>query len=299
MKKEIIWAIKTLNQTIDNVTSICETSYSQVYKLSNRNHIFYLKINSPLFANEANMIQFLNNKESLNNLQLIAQNKQYNCFITYDAGKSLEQSLKKQFKEKLIYETIDHFQFLQNKVTQVELKNIGVRLFEIEKMLTITQPLLLNKITPFIQKQISEDIDYLLDKRIENTLEHGDFHLGNILYNSQSNQITFIDFAEVTLTNPLFSLLSFENSLTYRANCEKFIILNVKEQYLNNLVETKRINQKFKYEIYNKSKKLWNLYNIWCLEELLKTQPNPIYKLKTEEKINRNYIELIKNYHLK
>lgn len=299
MKKEIIWAIDTLNlaKKETQVTTICETSYSQVYKILANDNVFYLKINNFLFKNEAKIIQYLYEIAPQNNLQILAANENYNCFITPDMGMPLDQMLKLNVDKELIYKTIDAFQELQNKVDAFQLKSINIRLFETKNIFKLTEGLFLNKLNSTLQIKIKDDIKFLLDSNIKDSLEHGDFHLGNILYLKESQQITFIDLAEATLTNPLFSILSFENTLIYRGNFEEAFINEIKNRYLDDFIQYKKINSTQINKIYTTSKRLWFIYNIWCLEELLKTQCNLIFKIKIEQKIKQNYINLINHYH--
>lgn len=290
MKKELIWVKNILKDEQIDIFNICKTSYSEVYQIISKKEVYFLKINHPNFSKESLVIEYLFQLFPKNNLNILASSKEFNCFLTSYAGETLETILSLNENYFLIFKAIEKFQYMQKNMDIKKLIELKIRNFELSQIIQLSQSLL-NKVNLDIKNKIEKDVLFLLDNGIKDSLEHGDFHLGNILCNK--NEIIFIDFAEATLTNPLFSLISFKNSLIYRAKCEQKIIFEVEQYYLESFNESSSI---IKQEMYKKSHKLWYLYNIWCLTELLKTSPDLFYQNKIEEKIKRNYSELITSY---
>lgn len=132
-----------------------------------------------------------------------------------------------------------------------------------------------------------------IEKTISLSLEHGDFHLGNILLDTNNN-ITFIDLADGTITNPLFSLLAFENTLKWRGNLDEVIISKVRNYWIKIYSQKIQLDLNVVNKMYLCSKDIFPLYCIFGLDYLLKTCFSEKYIEKTNLKILK-YKEFLNN----
>lgn len=102
----------------------------------------------------------------------------------------------KKYNENLILTIIDEFCRIQQTISIENLKEIGIR--------DISTPSLVDSFLSHVEKsvfndyrsqlndikyKIDSDVQLLLNNGIKDSIEHGDFHLGNILVNEKEDFI--------------------------------------------------------------------------------------------------------------
>lgn len=269
---EIEWAKNTLkNYEVLAIRTIANTDYSFVAEIECKDKIFFLKKNHLLFNYEAKLLSYLY-KNNTNNLNVYDSNEELNCFITQNSGMQITNNVLEHCTK-----IAEKFIEIQCKVNLLELANIGLRKFSNNEILEICDKYQIDstKLLKFWHR---------IEKVIPLSLEHGDFHLGNILL-SENQTISFIDLAEGTITNPLFSLLAFENTLKWRGNLEKSIIEKAKDDWLKIYSQKIQIDLSIIEKMYLYSKEIFPLYCIFGLDYLLKICINEQFKEKTHSKI--------------
>ncbi len=89
-EKALAWAKEYLisheNMQVVDYQCIVETSYSIVYRLNLPNKVLYLKVTPELLFYEAKVLKFLHEQRCHHIPELIAQNSNLNCFLTYSCG---------------------------------------------------------------------------------------------------------------------------------------------------------------------------------------------------------------------
>ncbi len=278
---EIEWAKNTLkNHKIIFVKIIANTDYSFAAEIKCKNRLFFLKKNHPLFNYEDKLLSYLYQNQT-NNLKVYDQNQDLNCFITENSGIQITSNV-------LEYCTniADKFIEIQLKSNSIDLGEMGLRNFSTSEMLYLCYKYQIN--SEHLLKCWNE-----IEKVIPLSLEHGDFHLGNILLDKNGN-ITFIDLAEGTITNPLFSLLSFENTLKWKSNLDEEIISKTMDYWIKIYSQKIQLDLNIIEKMYSYSKTIFPFYCIFGLDYLLKTCSSEQFIEKTNLKILK-YKELLNN----
>lgn len=268
----IEWAENTLkNHEVISVKNIADTDYSFVTEIQCKNTIFFLKQNHPFFTYEDKLLSYLYGNNT-NNLKVYATNKDLNCFITESSGLQITPNILEYY-----IKVVDKFIEIQIKSKVAELNELGLRKFSANEILDLCCKYQIN--SEKLLKYWDE-----IEKIIPLSLEHGDFHLGNILLDNKNN-ITFIDIAEGTITNPLFSLLAFENTLKWRGNLEEVTISKARDYWIKRYSEKIQIDNAIIEKMYSLSKTIFPLYCMFGLDILLKTCSNEQFKEKINLKI--------------
>lgn len=278
---EIEWAKDTLKtHEIILVKIIANTDYSFVAEIQCKDNLFFLKKNHHLFNYEDKLLTYLYQNQT-NNILIYDKNQDLNCFITQNSGIQITNNVLENCTN-----IADRFIDIQIKSKVIELSKMGLRKFSTSEILEVCYRYQINP------AQLLECWDKI-EKTIPLSLEHGDFHLGNILLDNNGN-INFIDLAEGTITNPLFSLLSFENTLKWRGNLDEVIISNARDHWIKIYSQKIQLDLNTIEKMYSHSKTIFPLYCIFGLDYLLKTCFNEQYKEKTNLKILK-YKELLSN----
>lgn len=207
-----------LPETVQN------TPWSYVVRFSTSKGFIYLKHTPKLIALEANIIQILNDQFHISVPEIIAHNAELNCFLMKDAGGSLREILKQQFDVKLFCKAIDQFTSMQ--IAMADHINIfidiGVPDWRLDKLPDLYMELLsrkemliadglseieiseLEKLLP----KVSNLCQKLSDYAIKPSIVQPDFNDNNTLIDHQSRAITMIDFGEIAISHPFFSLIN-------------------------------------------------------------------------------------------
>lgn len=120
-KKIIQWGCDTLlshGYTLKNNTpeEVQNTPWSYVVRFATSDGYIYLKHTPALLALEPTITQILHDQFHASVPDIIAHNKQLNCFLMKDAGKPLREILKKEFDVILFCNAIDQFTSIQLSV---------------------------------------------------------------------------------------------------------------------------------------------------------------------------------------
>ncbi|MBP9777706.1 MAG: phosphotransferase [Rickettsiaceae bacterium] len=233
--KIIEWAEKYLasNSYIINTSENVQTMpWSMVHRFSTSRGYIYLKQTPPELSLEADVTQILNNKFNANVPVIIATNKDLRCFLMLDAGHRLRNILKDCFNQSLLCQALDKYSYIQ-KVSIPEINlflDIGLPDWRLDKLPVLyndlvskAQLLKSDGLTDLELKQLCNlhnkfetTCDLLNYYKIPATLDHCDFHDGNVLVDDAN--ITIIDWGETVITHPFFSLISFLNNIAHGYN---------------------------------------------------------------------------------
>lgn len=283
------WAVSIFNNQNKNVSiqKVVETSYSIVQKIEitkdKETDTFYLKTNTFDFNYEAEIINYLSLLQKQNNLFIVAQNKELNSFISKDAGNTLFQYFQHNKDIELLKNAMRTYGEMQRKIILEELKKLNIRDFSTQHLYQILIQKLksndaffhyIHKFQPY-EALIENDIKILNESKLQDSLEHGDFHLGNILVNDKG-ELTYIDFAEGTIANPIFSLISFILSLSRRLQISpnSDLAQDIKKEYLESYAQHIGESKERMYYLYDLSIKLSDIYYAIAMIEILKQEPD-------------------------
>jgi Phosphotransferase enzyme family len=153
---------------------------------------------------------------------LLGINKKLNCFLTKDAGLSLRDYLKQHFQADLLCLAINNYTYIQNMAGEhiQTFLDLGVPDCRLEKFPLLYQQLI-NQADFLKEDGMTEEELSLLHKlhtqlvslcerlssyKIQETLDHCDFHSNNVLIATDTQHLTTIDWGETVITHPLFSL---------------------------------------------------------------------------------------------
>lgn len=273
------WAKSVISPTANLIVkTIVDTDYSFVAEIKHNQNIYFLKKNHKKITKEQDLISYLYNQD-LNDLKIIDKNNDLNCFIMDSAGKSITS-------DNLFYHCFE----IAEKLINIQIKS---------NSLILEKKFLKNDIVNLCDKyQITKDNILLswdfIEKSLPMSIEHGDIHLGNILLSDNNQSINFIDFAESTFTNPMFSLLSFEAALKGPGRQDAETVLEVRDHWLKIYSAETSIDKSVLKEAYNHSKTVYPLYCISSMDYLLKIEPETGIKNDINSKILK-YKDIINN----
>jgi len=234
--KALQWAIEDLTsrRKVDVLSHkiVVETSYSIVYQIDTSQGLVYLKqVPKPLFL-EPYTLRFLHESQCRHIPEVIAENKQLQCFITTSCGDiSLRHLFQGQINMDMLKRGIDiytniqrqledktdallamklpdwrlhqfptHYEALINKTSL--LKHDGLTSKEIEQ---------LHKLVPTCVRLCEKIAQY----KIQETISHCDIHENNMLLDKKTKAINIIDWGETVVTHPFFSLNGCLWNITY------------------------------------------------------------------------------------
>lgn len=272
------WARSFFNKKDIKIEDISHKSYSSVFKIKNEENTYSLKINSTFHPYEPQLSSYLNSLIPNSNLHIISINEKLNCFIAewYDAIPA-DEYLKETQNENLVFYMMEKYFEIQKSVDLKELRKINIRDLSTEVLVEqffkhIQNSSFSNQYNDLIQfKNLMEnDAQIILNYGVIDSLEHGDFHLGNILL-GKHKALVFLDFAEATIANPFFSLISYIYSLERRLKIHKesYISRKVTFDYLRFYSQFLNIKKDFVEESFVLSQKLYDLYYVICMIQLL------------------------------
>lgn len=226
--KIIAWARNALKIAEDKVFAeskvLLNTPWSSVMAINTAVSTVYLKHMPEQIALEPDIIRHLKNQFNASVPEVIADNKELNCFLMKDAGIPLRTTLKKKFNVDLMCEAIHQYTKLQISMgNHVEgLLELGVPDWRVDKLAELFANLLEQK-DLLISDGLSEDemsqlksllpnITLMCEKlssfAVHDTLVQCDFHDNNILFDKNTDSFTYIDLGEVVISHPFFSLVA-------------------------------------------------------------------------------------------
>lgn len=261
------------------------TPWSSVTRFTTSNGYVYLKQTPPALSLEADIIKILRNEFNASVPVIIATNKNLNCYLMQDCGSSLRGLLKKDFQPDLLCQTIKTYTYIQDaakKHTNTFI-DLGVPDWNLDKLPLLYSQLLdredlltadgmttveLKQCRALYPKLVSM-CDQLSKHEIPSTLDHCDFHDGNVLITDTTNNLTIIDWGETVITHPFFSLLTFLNTATrhYALKETDQVYLDLQNTCFANWSKTL-----FKNDLaaaISLAKKLWPVYAALCFYRLI------------------------------
>lgn len=227
------WAYKSLlkqgYQVISSLEDVQITPWSSVKRLLTDNGTIYLKQTPDLLSLEPTVIQLLKHKFQAAVPEVIAVDKELQCFLMKEGGKQFYHYNKTKDRLELICKAINKYKQIQNHSSEcindfLELKVPDWRLNKIPLLYTqlISQknvllkdgmPVIDIQKLPEFSAQCASLCNDLSKFAMPVTLDHCDLHGGNILVNEKTHEITIIDWGETVITHPFFSLSAFLRSL--------------------------------------------------------------------------------------
>lgn len=258
---------------------VLSTPWSTVVRFSTSRGDIYLKKtpSSMYLSSEPKIIRLLSEKFHASVPVVIAINEDYHCFLMKDAGKPLRDTLKAQFNPALLCDAIkqyaailrsteDHIEtFLQLGIPDWRLNKLPMLYDQLIKQtdllkaegLTDQELQTLQDLSP----QFLAQCKLLSSYEIPQTLGYHDFHDKNVLVDSNSKRMTFVDWGETAIIHPFFSLYNClrqaithhgvkDGDQTYQnlqdACFENWLNLSTKKQLI---------------EVFTLAKQLWTIYS--------------------------------------
>lgn len=199
------------------------TPWSSVMRFTTEAGDVYLKHMPKALALEAPITNVLYHQFHASVPYVIAYDNELSCFLMKDAGNSLRALLKKEFNAIWLCRAIDQFTLIQLAVSDhlaVFLK-MGVPDWRLNQLPNLCEQLFSQKailradgvsdaeINELIAQlpTISRLCQQLSTYAIKPSIVQCDFHDNNILIDTTSNKLTFIDLGEVVISHPFFSLI--------------------------------------------------------------------------------------------
>lgn len=201
---------------------VLETPWSNVIRFPTSKGDVYLKQTPPSISLEPKITQLLADQFHASVPTVIAINDDLYCFLMEDAGKSLREYLKNEFRQDLLCQAIKQYTTIQRSIEHhlEPFLALGVPDWRLDKFpklyhqitnqteflkadgITDKELQLLHDLNP----KFSEQCEVLSQYQIPETLVQNDFHSNNILFEQNTKKITFIDLGETVITHPFFSL---------------------------------------------------------------------------------------------
>lgn len=234
----IEWAITclvSLDYSIEQEPEyVLSTPWSSVYRFPTSKGDIYLKQTPPpiFLSSEPKIIRLLSEQFHANVPVVIAINDDHHCFLMKDAGKPLRQTLKSEFKPELLCQAIKQYAAIQRSTeNHIEtFLNMGIPDWRLDKL-----PILYDQMieqTDFLKAegltdqelhalqslspQFSTQCELLSRHEIPSTLGFHDFHDNNVLIDTNTQKMTFVDWSETAIIHPFFSLYTcLQQSITH------------------------------------------------------------------------------------
>lgn len=298
-------------------TPVATTAWSTVYRIDSTKDIYFLKKNPDTFANEGLVLDILSRTKAGKYIpELIGFNN--NIVLTKYAGLPICKELTSNCDLVKLYDVIDAYIELQTSVSNDALHMSKCRILASDTLFEYTLSMVHKYYKPRFVKveDASLDLRLLSNKihmsrdlfeqlcllNIPDMFEHSDFHLGNVLYNGHSPLI--IDFSETTISNPMFSLISFMSSVERRLHIypNQTAYQLLVRYYLDKFSEKTGISREHVEQLYNVSIALYPFYYIatmgHIIERHIKHNLIPYYQARLElcvKQINTTCLSLLTN----
>lgn len=200
------------------------TPWSSVLRFSTHEGDVYLKVMPPALATEPEIITILY-EYSHHVPTVLGRNAPLYCFLMLNSGKPLRNYLQNTMQVDLLCGAVQCYRAIQAAASN----NLKIffafdvpdwRLEQLPKRyndfiqqtdflqasgVTVTELQQLHHLS----SQFSHLCKQLSAYQITETLDHCDFHTGNVLLDEKNKHLTIIDWGETVITHPFFSLLLF------------------------------------------------------------------------------------------
>ncbi len=256
---------------------VLETPWSNVIRFATSKYDVYLKQTPPAIFIEPKIMQLLADQFHASVPMVIASNDELHCFLMKDAGISLRQYLKTEFRADLLCQAIKQYTAIQRS-TEKYIESffaMGIPDWQLDKLpklygQVIQQEEFLKadgmtdnelKILYNLSPKIAEQCKLLSQYQIPATFVQNDFHSNNILIDPKNQKLTFIDLGETVITHPFFSLHTFLYQSIIHHGIKEFdqIYQQLQAACLENWLELATKSQLL--DGFMLAKKLWPLYS--------------------------------------
>jgi len=253
------WALGSLEATDFEVVGAMEpvqqTPWSRVTRILTTSGYVYLKTTTAGLALEPVIMHMLASQQHAPVPQVIALNRNLNCFLMSDCGQPLHNLLKQDFKPQLLIQALIKYTHIQNTaVMQVRaFLRLGLPDWRLRQLPGIYEQLLQRE--AFLRNdgltaqelknlyrmsyKFADLCNKLSEYDIPETLDHCDFHDNNILIDRITGSLTIIDWGETVITQPFFSVLTCMDNLRrhYSIKEEDSVYIALREVCLHNWLE--------------------------------------------------------------
>ncbi|HAU1304124.1 TPA: aminoglycoside phosphotransferase family protein [Legionella pneumophila] len=234
------WALDYLQShdcRIVTVQKIVEPANSIVIKINTSRGVFFMKQTPSALFIEPETIALFQAQGCQHIPTVIAQNEQIHCFLTKACGDVTLRTLfskDKMIQMDLLARGISHYVSIQRRLEnntpmllakglpdwRLDKFSLLYRKLIQETDLLIADGLSLKEIDALHQNYdfCVEQCARLADYQIPETINHCDFHDNNILFSAEKGELTIIDWGEVVISHPFFSLNTCLWNLTYFHN---------------------------------------------------------------------------------
>lgn len=296
------YTIKTKSPEI-----VLHTHWSFVARYDTTDGSIYLKQTPKPIALEASIIKCLHDQFHVCVPVVIAHNTKLCTFLMKDAGISLREILMKSFDTELLCKAIKQFTSLQVTVSdQINiLLDMGVPDWRLDKLPALFEQCLsetellqddgltraeigkLKSLVPTVAKLCSK----LSGFDIKQTIVQPDCNPNNMLVTSDFQKITIIDFGEISISHPFFSLLNCMFVLNNRHGLleEDECYQLIKDACLSNYLNT--VSKEQLEEAWEIAQNLWFVYDAMAQlrfihacgkEEIMSFQPGRLRNTLTD-----------------
>lgn len=256
-----------------SIQQVRKTPFSACWRIEYNSKFYYLKHNPEHFSHEGKLLQLLN-QHQCKVPEVIAFDDNFNLCITHSCG---EQILRKQFNLENFSKALVEYASIQNKfINKVDpLKKLNLPLTTSKEILDsiIWAKQNENKfnmkidLTKLNLKAMESNLNFLLsDDNL--TIQHQDFHDGNIIVNN--GEVFIIDWSETSLGNPLFSAIQAIDKIVAIYKIENSIN-NLISSYLDNLTYFKFSIEREEY--LSMIKKNIKYYYLFTLKKIIELSP--------------------------
>ncbi|EKE01649.1 MAG: hypothetical protein ACD_21C00083G0007 [uncultured bacterium] len=252
------------------------TPWSSVTRFSTSSGHVYLKQTPPGLSLEPVITKILHAQFHASVPEVIAMNKDLDCFLMEGCGFSLRELLKSNFQPDLLCQAIKEYTYIQAVVGEHldMFFELGVPDWRLEKLPLLYDELvgkedLLQadgmttdelRLLQELSSKLLSMCDILSGFKIPPTLDHCDFHDGNILIEPDTKNMTIIDWGETVITHPFFSLITFLNTAVRHYSLKEVdqVYVDLQDACFENWHEL--LSQVRLVEAISLSKKLWPVY---------------------------------------
>jgi hypothetical protein len=209
---------------------VVDTPWSHVIRLATATATFYLKQTPPALFLEPKILQLLASQLNANVPIVIASNENLHGFLMKDAGQSLRGYLKTEPQPELLCQAVVRYTALQRSAENhtKSFLALGVPDWRLDKLPQLYQQLISQ--TAFLKSEglidqelqllhnlipkVSQLCQLLSQYQIPESIVQPDFNTNNTLIDPNTQKMAFIDWGEIVITHPFFSLHNFLYQVT-------------------------------------------------------------------------------------
>lgn len=265
--------------------AVLTTPWSNIIRFPTSKGYIYLKKSPPAISVEPRIIQVMADQLQADVPFVIDINDDLHCFLMEDAGQNLRQYLKADFQPSLLCQAIKQYAAIQRS-TEDHIQPylaLGVPDWRLDKLPALYDNILdqeaLLKSDGLTDKELkklhdlspkfSEQCERLSQYQVPETIAIYDINTNNVLLDTNTQKMTFIDWGEAVITYPFFSLHTYLHQATAHHPVKEFdkIYHQLQEASLENWLglETKdRLLEAFML-----AKEFWPIYSVLSMCRLI------------------------------